>query len=155
MSRPRGGRRRRRRDDRGAATVEAVWAGVLLLGPLVWLVVGRVDLQRSTFATTQAAREAGRAVVAPGGGTAAARTAVDLALADQGVDPGAATLRWVAPGVPCTSTAVTPSTTPGARYTACVRTRVDPPGVPGVLLGPGGITVEGRFEVDVDRFRAA
>lgn len=89
--------------DAGAATVEFVFAGVLLLVPLLYLVLALFEVQRNAFAVTQAAREAGRAIATAeksSAGRARAVYAVQLALADQGL-AGGAELRWGPPGAGC------------------------------------------------------
>jgi Flp pilus assembly protein TadG len=76
------------RDERGSGLVEFAWLGILLLVPLVWIVVSVFDVQRGAFATSAAARAAGRAyVLAPNDaeGRRRAEEAARLALRDQGV----------------------------------------------------------------------
>ena len=66
----------RSRDERGSALVELVWLGILLLVPLVWFVLSVFEVQRGAFATTAAARAAGRAfALAPDDATGRARAA--------------------------------------------------------------------------------
>ncbi len=82
-------RRPRRRDDRGSALVELTWLSIILLVPLIWIVVSVFEVQRGAFATSAAARAAGRAyALAPDDATgeARARAAVAQVLADQGVE---------------------------------------------------------------------
>jgi len=77
----------RRRDESGSAVVELVWLGVLLLIPLVYIVVSVFRVQAGAFAADTAARSAARAyALAPtdAAGERAARTAAQLAFADQG-----------------------------------------------------------------------
>lgn len=77
------------RDERGSALVELTWLGILLLVPLLWIVVTVFDVQRGAFATTGAARAAGRAyALAPNDveGRLRAEAAARQALADQGVE---------------------------------------------------------------------
>ena len=48
-------------DDEGTAIVEFVWLSVLLLIPLVYVVLGVFEVQRTALAASTAARSAGRA----------------------------------------------------------------------------------------------
>lgn len=85
----------RRRGEDGSAIIEVTWLSVLLLVPLVYVVVGVFEVQRAAFASTAAARAAGRAfVLAPDPVTAReqARAAAQVALADQGVQGATVTL---------------------------------------------------------------
>jgi hypothetical protein len=51
----------RRRDEQGSALVELTWLGILLLVPILWIVLSASEVQRGAFATSAAARAAGRA----------------------------------------------------------------------------------------------
>ena len=150
--------------DGGAATVEFVFAGVLLLVPLLYLAIALSEVQRNAFAVTQAAREAGRAyATADDPATAPARAgyAVRLALADQNLS-GPAELRWGPVGASCDGLTVdstvspvpgsTPPLTPGALFELCVRRTYRLPGVP-TLLDAGRNTIEARYVVRVDDLR--
>lgn len=53
--------RSRRRDERGSALVELSWLSIILLVPLVWVVLSVFEVQQGAFATSAAARAAGRA----------------------------------------------------------------------------------------------
>jgi hypothetical protein len=77
------------RDESGTALVEAVWLGVLLLVPLVYVMLAVFDVQRASYAVSAAARSAARAYsLAPDEASAPdrARTAARVALADQHLD---------------------------------------------------------------------
>ena len=81
---------RRVRDERGSALVEFSWLAIILLVPLIWVVISVFEVQQGAFATTAAARAAGRAyALAPDDATGKARAdaAVRQVLADQGT-PG-------------------------------------------------------------------
>lgn len=81
---------RRVRDERGSALVEFSWLAIILLVPLIWVVLSVFEVQRGAFATSAAARAAGRAfALAPDDATgqARARAAVAQVLADEGT-PG-------------------------------------------------------------------
>lgn len=80
----------RRRDERGSALVELSWLAIILLVPLIWIVISVFEVQQGAFATSAAARAAGRAyALAPDDATGEARAAavVRQVLADQGT-PG-------------------------------------------------------------------
>ncbi|MEO5653928.1 MAG: hypothetical protein ABIN79_04670 [Marmoricola sp.] len=75
-----------RRSEDGSAVIEFVWLAVLLLVPLLYVVLGAFETQRTAYAASAAARSAGRAfVTAPdqASGYARARAAARLAFADQ------------------------------------------------------------------------
>lgn len=96
----------RRRDDRGSALVEFSWLAIILLVPLVWIVLSVFEVQQGAFATSAAARAAGRAyALAPDDATGRARAeaVVEQVLADQGT-PGQqarVTVSCQAPGEGC------------------------------------------------------
>jgi len=119
----------RRQDESGTALVEVTWLAILLLVPLVYVVLAVYDVQRHAFATTAAARAAGRAfVLAPGveQGAAQARAAAEVALADQDVDPGRVQLDL-------TCRPVGDCLAPGSVVVVDVRTQVVLPLVPTAL----------------------
>ena len=83
-------RHARRRDERGSALVELSWLAIILLVPLIWIVISVFEVQQGAFATSAAARAAGRAyALAPDDATGAARAdaVVRQVLTDQGA-PG-------------------------------------------------------------------
>jgi Flp pilus assembly protein TadG len=78
------------RDDRGSALVEFSWLAIILLVPLIWVVISVFEVQQGAFATSAAARAAGRAyALAPDDATGKDRAdaVVRQVLADQGT-PG-------------------------------------------------------------------
>jgi Flp pilus assembly protein TadG len=80
----------RQRDESGSALVEFSWLAIILIVPLIWVVISVFEVQQGAFATSAAARAAGRAyALAPDDATgeARARAAVEQVLADQGT-PG-------------------------------------------------------------------
>ncbi|RLV49846.1 hypothetical protein D9V37_08135 [Nocardioides mangrovicus] len=86
----------RRRTEQGTAIVEFSWLAILLLVPLVYIVLGVLDTQRTAFAATTAARSATRAFVTSpdeASAPARARAAARLAFADQGLDQAPLDLR--------------------------------------------------------------
>lgn len=84
-----GGLRPRLAGDAGSASLEFMTAGLLLLVPIVYLVILVSTVQAAALATEGAARQAARVFVqAPSieAGRAAAARALELALADHGVE---------------------------------------------------------------------
>jgi hypothetical protein len=144
------------RDDCGTAIVEFVFIAIVMLVPLIYLIAAVAAVQRNQLAVTDAARNAGRAFATsatPEEAAARARTAVRLALADQGL-PDDAHLRFVPYGAGCGAQAITPRLLPGAVFTVCVSRRANLPGIPTLLAGRG-ITTIGAYAVHVDDFRVA
>jgi hypothetical protein len=83
------------RNERGTALVEVTWLSILLLVPLLYVVLAVFDVQRSAFALDAANRAAGRAyTLSPSQAEAVtrARAAAAVAMADQGLDLGAASV---------------------------------------------------------------
>lgn len=145
---------RRPHGDDGSAIIEFVFAAVIVMVPLVYLIVAVATVQRSQLAVTNAAREAGRAFATSSGAREAsgrAEAAVRLALSDQGL-PDDVTVRYVAAGSDCSAPAVAPRLAPGVDFTVCVSRRAAIPAVPSVLAGRG-ITTIGRYVVHIDDFR--
>lgn len=122
----------RTRDERGSAVVEFTWLGLLLLVPLMWIVLSAFEVQRGAFATTGAARAAGRAfALAPDDATGRARAeaAARQAYADQG-------LAGAPVEVTITCTPYPASCHSGTSVvTVVVRSRVELPLLPDVLGG--------------------
>lgn len=143
-------------DDGGRAMIEFIFLGVLTMVPLLYLVVAAFQLEREVFAVTQAAREAGRAYATaddPVSAEARATYAMDLALVDQGVTTGGATLRFVPVPASCSGAAGgVQSLEPGAEFAVCVTRVMQLPGVPGYVIGRSN-TVTGRYVVHIDEFR--
>ena len=78
------------RDESGSALIEFSWLAIILIVPLIWVVISVFEVQRGAFATSAAARAAGRAyALAPDDATGEARAvaAAEQVLADQGA-PG-------------------------------------------------------------------
>ncbi len=77
----------RSQDERGSALVEFSWLAIILLVPLIWIILSVFEVQQGAFATSAAARAAGRAyALAPDDrtGEERARAVVRQVLADQG-----------------------------------------------------------------------
>lgn len=144
-------------DDQGRAMIEFIFLGVLTLVPLLYLVIAAFDLERSVFAVTQAAREAGRAYATaddPLRAEARASYSAGLALRDQGLSATGMSLRYVAVAAGCSTGGGGAETlAPGADFAVCVTRTVQLPGIPGYFTGRSN-TVTGRYVVHVDDFRA-
>src|SRR5215218_1477843 len=84
---------RLRDDSTGSASLEFLGVGLLLLVPVVYLVLTLAALQAGALAAEGAARHAARSFVlaaTPEEAAARAERAVELTLADFGIDPAAA-----------------------------------------------------------------
>jgi Flp pilus assembly protein TadG len=142
--------------ERGSAIVEFIFVAVLVMIPLVYLIVAVAVVQRSRLATTNAARDVGRAMASaqsPGDTDVRAAAALRIALANQGMSASDVELRYVAANADCQSAVtVTPSLRPGAEFAVCVIRHQDLPAVPTIVSGRG-ITTIGRYVVHMDDFR--
>lgn len=85
------------RGDRGSASLEFITAGMILLVPIVYLVLALSAVQAAALGVDGAARQATRVFVQADSvaeaRTAAAR-AIEVTLADYGLDAGAATIEF-------------------------------------------------------------
>jgi Flp pilus assembly protein TadG len=141
-------------NDEGTATIEFVGVSLVLLIPLIYLLLSVFAVQRSAFAVTQAAREAGRAFATANSsseGMSRARYAARLALSDQRIDDGSA-VSFAPVGSDCKAASGNGAATltPGARFVVCVRTTARLP-----LAPIRAIPVHGQFQVAVDEYRRA
>jgi Flp pilus assembly protein TadG len=96
----------KQRDEQGSALIEFSWLAIILIVPLIWIVISVFEVQQGAFATSAAARAAGRAyALAPDDATGEARAVavVRQVLADQGTPGQRATVsvRCEAPGDNC------------------------------------------------------
>ena len=117
--------------DRGSASLEFIVAGLVLLVPIVYLIVVLFQIQAATLAAEGGARQAARLfVTAPDVRTAVDRasTAVEFALADQGIDD-----TGVEVSVSCADGGVEQCLDPGDIVTVVVRFDVELPLAPPVL----------------------
>lgn len=132
--------------ERGSAIVEFHFLGVLLLVPLVYIMLAVLDVQRSAYGVTQAAREAGRLYVATGD-AGAAQAAAAVALRDHEVNPAGVDVSFDCSADPCYQR--------GAEVTVTVSTAVVLPFLPDVLAGTinAEIPVSATHAVVVDRFQ--
>jgi hypothetical protein len=148
-------RTRRREDDgeRGSALVEFVFIALVVFVPLVYLGAGFSAVQRGVFASTEAARDAGRALGTapdPASGQARALRAAQLAVEDQSVDATDVRLAYAPPGAGCGAAgSYTPTLTPGEVFTVCVTVTVRIPLLPDFI---DANTATGRFTVERDRY---
>ncbi len=133
---------------------------VILLLPLLYLLLTVFEVQRGSFAASQAAREAGRAfALAPSSavGLARADVAAQLAFADQGISTPPE-VRFTAAGAGCSAAAdVAPVLTAGATYTVCVLQDVQLPYADKGFFAhivPARVHLVGRFTLAVDRYRS-
>lgn len=133
--------------ERGSALVEFQVLAVLLLVPLVYVLLVALDVQRTVYGATQAAREAGR-VAATTGNEAAARYAARLAMSDQGVDTGDLRVSFDCP-LGCR--------TPGGEIRVDVASVVRLPFLPPVLADAmrAQLPVSATHVAPIDRYRAA
>jgi Flp pilus assembly protein TadG len=142
--------------DSGNAIIEFVFVAVLVLVPLVYLIVAVSVLQRARLATTDAARDVGRAIATADSredAPARAAAALRIAVSSQGLSPSDVQLRYVAAGDDCQQgTQVVPSLNAGAQFQVCVIRHQRLAAVPTLLSGRGVVTI-GRYLVHIDDFR--
>ena len=140
-----------RRDDRGSALVEFSWLAIILLVPMVWVLISVFEVQQGAFATSAAARAAGRAyALAPDDrtGEERANAVVRQVLADQGT-PGQdarVEITCEAPGGDChVGTAV---------ITVRVDSGVDLPFFPAIFGGDGppSFSLDARHSVPIGQY---
>jgi Flp pilus assembly protein TadG len=148
-------RRGLRAAEAGSAIIEFVFVAVLVLVPLIYLIVAVAVVQRGRLATTNAARDVGRAIATSttaGQAEVRAQAALRAALHGQGLTPDEVEVRYVEAGADCTSPATEPSLAPASVFAVCVIRQQRLPAVPTVLAGRG-VTIIGRYLVHVDDFR--
>jgi hypothetical protein len=138
--------------ERGSASLEFLTVGIILLVPLVYLVLALAAIQAGALGVEGAARQAARVAVsltAEAGSDAAVARAVQVALADYGIDAGAASVT-----VHCDRAACDEA---GARVSVSVAARVDLPLVPDFLAlsAVGSVPVEASATQTVSRFAEA
>ena len=138
--------------DRGSAVTEFLVIGVLVLVPISYIVMSVMRVQAAAFASSQAAREAGRAFVTSESGAHGqqrAEVAARLAFADQGFELPASALRITCGGSDCLA--------PGGVVSIDLDWAVDLPWIPSSLAGGRSFSVPIRavHEVPVDAFRVS
>lgn len=135
--------------DDGSTSLEFITAGLLLLVPLVYLILTLSALQGASFAVEGASRQAARVFV-DGASESVARAdaaaAVDVALADYGLDAATVSIRCSPDPDDCLARR--------ALVTVTVSTRVALPLVPTVLEihVPAAIPVTASATAQVSRF---
>jgi hypothetical protein len=141
------------RGETGSALVEFVFVAVVVFVPLVYIVAGFSAVQRGVFASTAAAREAGRAMGTapdPVSGQERALRAAQLAVEDQSI--GATDLRvaYAPAGADCDAAgSYLPALTPGEEFSVCVTVTVRIPLMPEFV---DANTATGQFVVERDRY---
>ena len=145
--------RRRLAEEAGSALVEFVFVALVVFVPLVYVVAGFSAVQRGVFASTAAAREAGRAMGTapdPVTGQERALRAAQLAVEDQSVDATDVQLAYAPAGASCEAAGgYTPTLTPGEEFSVCVTVTVRIPLLPEFIEAN---TATGQFVVERDRY---
>ncbi|HEY4152718.1 MAG TPA: hypothetical protein VGM38_05305 [Pseudolysinimonas sp.] len=139
------------RDDSGSASLEFVTVGLLLLVPTVYLVLALSALESASFGVEGAARQATRVFVqsqSEGAAESSARTAIQVTLADYGLDAHDAHV-----SITCRPNPADCLTRRGY-VTVTITTTVPLPLVPPVLnlQLPAGIPVQSVATEQVSRF---
>jgi Flp pilus assembly protein TadG len=139
--------------ERGSALVEFVFIALVVFVPLIYIVAGFSAVQRGVFASTAAAREAGRAIgTAPNPATGQERAlrAAQLAVEDQSIDTTDVRVAYAAPGVDCADAGgYIPTLAPGEEFSVCVTVTVRIPFLPEFI---DANTAIGQFVVERDRY---
>lgn len=138
--------------ERGSASLEFLTVGILLLVPLVYLVLALAAIQAGALGVEGAARQAARVAVAAAAGAgsdAAVARAVQVALADYGIDAAAASVTVRCDRADCNEA--------GARVSVSVAALVELPLVPDFLAlsAVGSVPVEASATQTVSRFVGA
>ncbi len=141
--------------DRGSAIVEFVFISVLVFIPMTYLIVGFSAVQRGIFASTEAAREAGRAIGSapdPELGMARAQRAAELAVEAQSVNLQDLRVAYAPAGTGCEAAgSYVPGLFPGEEFIVCVTVTVRVPLLPEFIESN---TATGLFVVERDRYAA-
>jgi hypothetical protein len=139
--------------EQGSALVEFVFIALVVFLPLVYIVAGFSAVQRGVFASTSAAREAGRAIGTapdPVTGQQRALRAAQLAVQDQSVQATDRQLAYAPVGAGCAAAGgYTPTLTPGEEFCVCVTVTVRIPLLPEFI---DTNTATGQFVVERDRY---
>lgn len=138
-------------DEGGSASLEFVTVGLLLLVPIVYLVLALSALESASFGVEGAVRQAARVFVqseTEGAAESAARTAIQVTLADYGLDARDAKV-----AISCRPNPADCLTRRGY-VTVTVSTTVPLPLMPAVLQLhlPAGIPVQSVATEQVSRF---
>ncbi len=139
--------------ERGSALVEFVFVALVVFVPLVYIVAGFSSVQRGVFASTAAAREAGRAMGTapdPVTGRARAERAARLAVEDQSVEATDVQVEYAPAGSDCAAAgSYAPTLVPGEEFSVCVTVTVRIPLLPEFV---DANTATGQFVVERDRY---
>jgi hypothetical protein len=139
--------------ESGSALVEFVFVALVVFVPLVYIVAGFSAVQRGVFASTAAAREAGRAMGTapdPATGQERALRAAQLAVEDQSIKVDDMRLAFAPAGSDCAAAgSYTPTLTPGEEFSVCVTVTVRIPLLPEFV---DSNTATGQFVVERDRY---
>jgi hypothetical protein len=145
--------RRRLAGEDGSALVEFVFIALVVFVPLIYIVAGFSAVQRGVFASTAAAREAGRALATapdPLTGQQRALRAAELAVEDQSVDVTDLRLAYAPAGADCAAAGgYAPTLAPGEEFSVCVTVTVRIPLLPEFV---DANTATGQFVVERDRY---
>lgn len=138
--------------ERGSASLEFLTVGIILLVPLVYLVLALAAIQAGALGVEGAARQAARVAVAATAeaeSDAAVARAVQVALADYGIDAAAASVTVRCDRADCSEA--------GVRVSVSVAARVELPLVPDFLAlsAVGSVPVEASATQTVSRFAGA
>jgi hypothetical protein len=140
-------------DESGSALVEFVFIALVVFVPLIYIIAGFSAVQRGVFASTAAAREAGRAIgTAPdlATGLSRAERAAQLAVEDQSVAATDVRVAYAAAGVDCANAGgYTPTLAPREEFSVCVTVTVRIPFLPEFV---DANTATGQFVVERDRY---
>ncbi len=140
-------------DETGSALMEFVFIALVVFVPLIYIIAGFSAVQRGVFASTAAAREAGRAIgTAPDAATGMSRAnrAAQLAVEDQSVAATDMRVAYAAAGVDCANSGgYTPTLAPGEEFSVCVTVTVRIPFLPEFV---DANTATGQFVVERDRY---
>jgi len=134
-----------RSPEQGSALVEFVGLGAVMLVPIVYALITVLDIQRAAYGVSSAARAYGRSYQVAG--PAQAAVAADLALRDQGLSLGRASVDLVCVGQrgACTG--------PGGAVRVTVGYRVSLPLVPSWAGGAASVSVSGVHVASYGEFR--
>jgi Flp pilus assembly protein TadG len=139
--------------ESGSALVEFVFVALVVFVPLVYIVAGFSAVQRGVFASTAAAREAGRAMGTapdPVTGQQRALRAAQLAVQDQSIEATDVALAFAPPGADCAvAGSYAPTLTPGEEFSVCVTVTVRIPLLPEFV---DANSATGQFVVERDRY---
>jgi hypothetical protein len=137
----------------GSALVEFVFIALVVFVPLVYIVAGFSAVQRGVFASTAAAREAGRAMGTapdPVTGQERALRAAQLAVEDQSIEATDLRLAYAPAGADCSAAGgYAPTLIPGEEFSVCVTVTVRIPLLPEFV---DANTATGQFVVERDRY---